>query len=322
LANNGINAGQSIFHRYALYSIAPLIAYFCANFSKIFTNIIKLLSVIIIAILVSYYYSGPLAQDDHFKHKIWTQAAINKLPSLYNPYPDIYIQRTFDPSVWNTDFLILTNRNKNISKIIFSDEIKIADLVKLLKSRCLGNLTTSDGLPINISKLKLVHTFRWTYLNTELKCHGITLRPPMRIYPAYNQNYIEFNKDTYPDFVMNLDGFSLPEEWGTWIDGKKASLTIDGNFAKNVIIKINMHAFESLQNKEILVNINGIRKNISINDLNMQEYKIDLSFKDSPKFLHIEFFQPDAYSPASKKISNDTRVLGIGIHKLEWVNHY
>lgn len=34
------------------------------------------------------------------------------------------------------------------------------DLAKSLKSKCLGNLTIADGLPINILKLKVVHPFR------------------------------------------------------------------------------------------------------------------------------------------------------------------
>lgn len=320
LTNKGINAAQSVFHRYALYSISPLIAYFCSNFSNVFNNKLKLLIVLSTSIFFSYYYSGPFSTEDNLNHKIWTNYILNKYPSLYNPYPDIYIQRTYSPELWYRNVYILEDKKNNlIKKIIYSNKIKKEELIQNLKNKCYGFLSNTEKLPFNLPQLKQVSTYQWTYINTPLKCNGLIIHEPAQTFKTVNQRFIEFNKSSYPDFVKGIDGFSHAEEWGTWLDGTNALLIIDGKFSKVVKLKITMHAFKSLENKQAKLKVNGIEKIISINDLKTHEYEIDFHFNEAPKLLAIEFIQPDAKSPESMGINSDKRILGLGLTKLEWL---
>ncbi|MDY6523612.1 hypothetical protein SKM52_03490 [Acinetobacter faecalis] len=314
LTNNNANHGQAVFSRYALYSIAPLVAWSCLNLSSILSK--KIYYYILLGVSISYViYVNKV--DSSIFHKPWTQILLNHFPQYYNPYPEIYIERNQNYEGIDKKIYTYLDRNAPLitKKIIFQSG---SDLENELQSLCKGNLSLSDGSKILIPELKTVKSIGWTYINTPLKCEGFWFSPPNNTYATDIHHRIDFSQEGYPDFVNHIEGFSENESWGTWLDGKHASINIKGQFKKNMQLKLTMQAFPSLLNQTVIIQVNGIKKEIKINKLEAHDYVLDFTFNEQPHALLIEFLQPNAQSPASLGLSSDPRVLGLGIINLEW----
>lgn len=309
LTNNNVNSGQDFFSRYGLYSISPLIAWSCLNINTLMS---KKMIYLLIFIGISYFFYFH-NKTSYVENKPWTKFLLNKFPEYYNPYPEIYIERLNKFEGIDKDiYLFFDDKEPNIvKKIIIKSTIDVKNKIKRF---CQG-----DIIFINENFKTSVNT-GWTYINTPLICDGFWISKPSILYKTDQLNNIDFSKKGYPFFVNSINGLSQNESWGTWLDGKYVNIQINGKFEKNVKLKLTMQAFQSLFNKMVIVRVNGIENKIIIDNLNPKEYELDLVFSKPTTLLTIEFLQPDAKSPKEMNINSDTRTLGLGLLKMEWVN--
>ena len=125
---------------------------------------------------------------------------------------------------------------------------------------------------------------------------------------------------------LDNGGWSIPEAWGVWSNGKSAKLEFPVPVFpipsdKPITLLIHFRAFinPSIPQQEVTVNVNGdLYKRMVINTVANNQLSITLPApkKEDPKTQMrsiIEFILPDAKSPTSVGAGDDSRVLAIGL---------
>jgi len=119
-------------------------------------------------------------------------------------------------------------------------------------------------------------------------------------------------------------GWSDPEAGGTWTMQHAAHLLFGmrGFPNRDVMLKATIQAFcpESFPSLTADVLVNG--RNLSVwridgNDTRVQVVRVPAVMTESP-FLHVLFSIHDPRSPAATGVSDDKRLLGIGLHQIEF----
>jgi len=132
---------------------------------------------------------------------------------------------------------------------------------------------------------------------------------------------IDFTRPDFPNFIKDIQGLSGPEPWGRWSDANLApSVRIDlreplpNKF--NLVFKVEM--FGPNIGKILQVRIGSQKYNFTLQSglLNYNKL-IDLG---GEKVFSIEFVPPQPTSPKQLGLSDDTRVLGIGLVHLSFEN--
>jgi hypothetical protein len=116
-------------------------------------------------------------------------------------------------------------------------------------------------------------------------------------------------------------GWSMPEEWGTWTNGKVAILNLPaGNYTKGFQIEFESMGFLSsnIKSMKVTVFINktklGEIKHFKSGIRNFQIISIPpQSLSTTEKYLTLTFYIEKPISPAEVSSSSDTRELGIGL---------
>lgn len=86
------NAGQQVIHRYGIW-VAPLfLIYLVAQ--KNFINRYLLAFILVIQLAVVVHYKGFYAEGEYVKHKGIAKFFLRHAPSLYNPVPEVFAERT------------------------------------------------------------------------------------------------------------------------------------------------------------------------------------------------------------------------------------
>lgn len=134
--------------------------------------------------------------------------------------------------------------------------------------------------------------------------------------------------DTSPAVEYQKSDWSQAEEWGTWTDGKEASLPlkIDSIPSKNIELIADVNPFVNdkhpQQKIDILVNGTGVGS-WTFNykeEAKPQKVLIPRELISEDKIVEITFHLNDAKSPAELKINTDRRLLGIGVKKIRAID--
>lgn len=144
--------------------------------------------------------------------------------------------------------------------------------------------------------------------------------PPLEIEPLSSQNPLYFSKMGLGKYFL-IDGWSSPEDWGVWSNGKKSELNlpIRGNETiREIIIRHKKFgpSFPNQQGLEIL--INGV--NQTGFQFNNDSELIRIPFIRNDPFkeeIKLEFRYSNAKSPQELGISQDDRRIAIGLISIE-----
>jgi len=117
-------------------------------------------------------------------------------------------------------------------------------------------------------------------------------------------------------------GWSSPEDWGTWSEGRQADVLLP-------VPRAGMHkaifTFGALVTpghpaQHVKVTIDGVAQpglNITRPDLVDYEFELPAASGDAGGFVKFSFELPDAASPAQLGLNDDNRMLAIGLHKIK-----
>lgn len=313
LANNGVNVGQSIFQRYGLYSIAPLIAWTGVYANLILNNNIKKFFILILASGYIFSNKGPFAAENYLSHKIWTAYILEHYPGIYNPESYMFILRTFPADQWTdkqASSYAYTNNKGIVTKIIYRN-----DVPSPLSNNCSGHYRRiSDGHIVDFTKT-INAGYGWRYLNENMYCDGFKPYTGMK-YLTQGFNSIDFRKKGLPDFVMGISGISQEEEWGRWSDGKYIKIHLKGTFVRHTIFDLDLQPFGPNHGKKLVITIDNISRDLILSKDGNYVVEFDFITPVINPYINIEI--PDPTSPLASGLSNDERKLGIGIRKISW----
>ncbi len=123
-----------------------------------------------------------------------------------------------------------------------------------------------------------------------------------------------------------IAGFSKPERWGVWTDSAESELEIPCRDCERInSLRINASPFvsEKHRTQQVKIILNGCETSARVILMDSRRKKITLHLTSEEKnklliekILKVKFILPDAISPSSLGISNDERLLGIGIRKV------
>jgi hypothetical protein len=116
--------------------------------------------------------------------------------------------------------------------------------------------------------------------------------------------------------------WQIPEIWGTWTDGKVATLTIPKPNAdvKKLIIKLRAFTSPQIRSQNIQVWINGIEcEKLSLENNEGNEFTINLPRSVNEKReIQITFMNLNPQSPKQLGFSRDNRQISIGLESLRF----
>lgn len=157
------------------------------------------------------------------------------------------------------------------------------------------------------------------YINKTTDCWALS--PP----PNYSPNQTIFlgteQPGTYHCTFTPL-GWSFRETWGTWTNKKRAVLRF--NFHQPVSQPLTLifkgHGFapkNGVQKVDLLVNNHHLKTaQLKHGEAETQHFPIPLTYIKGEKQIEITFQIHDPASPAEFGLSDDSRMLGVGLH---WV---
>jgi hypothetical protein len=130
-------------------------------------------------------------------------------------------------------------------------------------------------------------------------------------YQAELTEGIRFMHPGLPSYLCEVTGLSSREEWGRWTDGPIVEFRFDVPLPKRFLLELKGYPFGPNKAREIGVMIGRFTTSFRMfSDMEIQ-YSIPVSGHAGANF--IRFSIPAPTSPASIGISDDTRLLGIGI---------
>jgi hypothetical protein len=104
LSQTNWNAGQAIFNRYALYASAPLIVFLGRFFSSL--EVSRWFKAFAVSFSLAFFGLCNFALNTvpgYVSHKPWVVWVLDHYPALYNPDPEIFIERTLGREVSMAD---------------------------------------------------------------------------------------------------------------------------------------------------------------------------------------------------------------------------
>lgn len=131
---------------------------------------------------------------------------------------------------------------------------------------------------------------------------------------AANPIYIEMNKDPFPAELADVRGFSSPESWGRWTDGKNVIMTFNRPLPHKFDLQFMIYGtFGANANQPIQVKIGSAVENFIVSTANQT---VTIPFFMTSNATVLELSIPAPASPKSLGTSEDTRQLGIAITKI------
>lgn len=315
MANVNINSGQSVFQRYALYSIAPIVAWCCVYSPIVLSNINKKIILLCFAILYILFCREYIDEKYTKTHKPWTSYLLENYPRLYEPEPDIFIIRTFPEGKWRTGMknsYAYENSNGVITKIIYRETEN-----KLFSDSCHGeykDLKTHKPIDLSISSLP---KYGWRYITGEMYCDGFIPYNGIKYFPS-TPNTIDFKEVGFPIFVAGASGVGQVEGWGRWSDGHNVKLYLDAELNKSVSFYIELRTFGPNVGKPLLMTVNNESRTLVPEVGNENIYVARFEFSEVVKNPVITIKVPLPVSPAQLGLSDDIRKIGLGLIKLRW----
>lgn len=315
MANNAINSGQSIFQRYALYSISPIVAWCCVYSSTVLDSINKKIILILVATLYILFCRGYTNEINTIAHKPWTSYLLENYPHLYEPEPDIFIVRTFPMNQWMSGMknsYAYKNSRGIVTKIIYRE----ADN-KLFSDSCNGEYKDlKTHKPIDLSNSSFPK-YGWRYITGEMYCDGFIPYDGAK-YTASTPNTIDFKQSGFPSFVAGVSGIGENEGWGRWSEGKNVQLYLDVELNKSVTFYVEFTTFGPNMDKPLLMTVNNESRTLIPEEGKENQYVARFEFPEVVKKPAITIKVPTPVSPAELGLSDDTRKIGLGLIKIHW----
>lgn len=315
MANNAINSGQSIFQRYALYSIAPIVAWCCVYSSTVLDSINKKTILFLAATLYILFCRGHTNEINTIAHKPWTSYLLENYPHLYEPEPDIFIVRTFPMDQWMSgmkDSYAYKNSNGVVTKIIYRETDN-----KLFSDSCNGeykDLKTHKPIDLSTSSFP---RYGWRYITGKMYCDGFIPYDGLK-YSAYKINTIDFKKAGFPSFVAGVSGVGQDEGWGRWSEGNDVKFFLDVELNKSATFYVELTTFGPNMDKPLLMTVNNVSRILVPQEGKENQYVAKFEFPEVVKKTEITIKVPSPASPAQLGLSDDTREIGLGLIKMHW----
>jgi hypothetical protein len=125
---------------------------------------------------------------------------------------------------------------------------------------------------------------------------------------------IDFSADGYPGFVDRVNGLSLRESWGRWSDGKRVRLEFYKPLPRRFTLQVILNsAFGPNAQGEISVRVGEVEKKFRyVGPDRVIEVPFDLASDAS----YVEIVPPKPVSPKALGLSEDSRLLGVGLKSM------
>lgn len=316
LANNNMNSGQNVFQRYALYSVAPIVAWSCAYSSVILNTIYKKVIIILLAFMYIIFSNGYETDANYLAHKPWTAYLLENYPEMYNPEPQIFILRTFSYNMWSgkgQDSYAYENQDGIVTKIIFRDKNEHA-----LSDSCkAGYKDLMTHQPINIDKAS-APKYGWRYITGAMYCDDFAPVYKGVKYIQKASNFIDFRKNGLPNFVIGLSGLSHEEGWGRWSEGSNVKLNLDLKLNKETTFYAELFPFGPNAGEPIVLTINNESHVMEPVEGKGNVFYAKFESIDEKQNTAITVNVSKPTSPAELGVSSDKRKIGLGLIQLYW----
>jgi hypothetical protein len=170
LCHTSVNAGQSVFQRYALYGVTPIVAWAGYYLSGVIKRKSLMVLLFLFALVYSFLLQGANAKEDYFEHKPWTKFVLNYLPEYYNPEPGIFYTRSSGSTEWSMNsrgIIVHKDNHGYIRKIL----LRVDNARESLADVCDGRLVDDRGNVVDYKKVSH-QAYGWGYINGRMSCSG------------------------------------------------------------------------------------------------------------------------------------------------------
>ena len=156
-------------------------------------------------------------------------------------------------------------------------------------------------------------------VDSQLEIAGLTSTPEIGKPISFAINSLG-----YYDFV--IFGFTHPEAWGSWMEGSKAKLALpipkapSNNTPLSIQLRMNALMTQDKPTQEFKVRINnGAWKKFILDKAENNEIILSISQSSADNHLEIEFAVNNPQSPKALGISNDDRLITIGLQTITFI---
>ena len=311
------NSGQTVVIRYATWISVPIIIWVALCLEKYTSwkkDLIYILIIIFQLITILYFSVLSKMEEDFIKLKPHVARLWEYLPAVYSPDPAIFGSRVSGYAYyWEHLPILYRGSDGDIRKILFRCDYNNKSIPHETicgKERKIYDKNAGKDVSNEMIEFK---ENNWAYLSGRLCCR---YKLPLTI------NFSEVNDK------LQLKGFSKPERWGTWTQGKQSEIFIpfEQSSKTDVSLKIKniIAPYRSNPGLFVKIYINGVAiQEITLKNERYPEvwcvivpYKI-ISRQEN-LWIKIEIKNPICLSELG--ISNDQRHLGLGVWSISLEN--
>lgn len=312
LAQTNWNPGQSIFLRYAAWAGMALLVWAAYTISNYKYGIWCFLFVPALVIQVSLflYLRGfnIVFHPSYLNFMPWVESLWNINPHFYNPSPEIFYERLKGREDGVKFPEILKGKNGEILRVL-TDKKEMTEISRDLCGEA-RYLTPIDGR--SNSNIRITETESGMYYVTG------------RFICEYKEEFpvnIEISSLRNDNNDILLRGWSGIENWGVWSNGNSAEIRIKIKEKGRISLKLLANVFVNNlhRNQRINIYLNGDYLNtwdISYPYTSIEEELIVDSDDFNGDELLFQFNFPDAKSPKELNISEDERLLSLGLRNI------
>ncbi|MDN7931015.1 hypothetical protein QZM52_06870 [Burkholderia metallica] len=315
ISATNFNSGASFILRYAYWASIPLLfAVVVLSSDGASGRAIAYIGVVAFSALNVSYYKG-----DWWSYLHYTRAAekvMNRFPSLYNPVPEIFIERgRHVDGAMNDKAIYYYASNGEVRKVLLNEGYS-----NVVDFKCRGGKGVGDYVG-STSRVEQ----GWVYYNLKGGClapfggEGTYEVPPA----VGGGDMLSFDNAGSGKLYLS-SGWSSPESWGTWSDAPDASIVLPLKKGGIDTISIKANALVNAARKEQSVDVfvNGLSSGsvvLSASNDNRFDIRVPenaLSGTGRAELLTLDFKFRDPVSPKALGISGDDRRLAMGLTSL------
>ncbi|WP_157692695.1 hypothetical protein [Burkholderia sp. ABCPW 11] len=312
ISATNFNSGASFVLRYAYWSGIPLLfsmAILCAD--GVGSRVLACIGVATLSVVNFSYYKG-----DWWSYLYYTpiaEEAMAKFPRMYNPVPEIFIERGLHiDGIMNDKVIYYYAVNGEVRKVLLNGNFGDVSDFKCSNGKggeeYVGSVSRSEQ--------------GWIYFNLKPGCPTLhedrgTYEVPLAVGVG---DTLSFRRVGSGRLYLG-SGWSKSESWGTWSDASQASIMLP--LKKNDVSELSFsaNALVTAKRAEQVVDVvvNGVNAGpVSLNssDNNQIDIRIPqdaMSDIGRSGVLKLDFKFHDPVSPKDLGINGDDRTLGMGL---------
>lgn len=227
-------------------------------------------------------------------------------PELYDPPYEIFKERFggFGEGIYGSDVNVVFTPSCNKALLLDPSSNTLRSNIPCLSAKGFDQLTQNTKKSSSPKYVFISRDFRGKF------GYEVELGKEYR-----------FGSGDFGEGVTLPDGWSIAETWGTWSDGKKASINLwlpGSEKELSVFIEIMPFAHPQHPQQRLIVNGACVRDQTTVLD-KKSVVEISVSFDAEsvgPRVCKVLLGLPDAASPTQLGMSADDRLLGIGLISL------